>query len=145
MIATKKCFLLLILTLLSSGVYGQVADSTYYNRLFYTAKVWGYVKYYHTSMEEGTVDWDEILLTSIDGIKSAPDNASFNDSLYQVINQAGPMEIKSTILPNVPDSLNNNSDKAWMNASIFSEPVRAILDTIRVRFRPQNNSYVGEQ
>lgn len=141
----RKYFLLLILSLLPFGMYGQASDETYYERLYYTAKVWGHVKYYHTSMSGFSVDWDDVLLESLDQIKTASDNESFNNALLEMINQAGPMGAHSTPLPTVPDSLNNNSDMSWIYAPILSEQISAKLDTIKVRFRSQKNRYVGER
>lgn len=141
----KKWFVLIAFVLLSSEVYGQVADSTYYKRLYYTSKVWGHVKYYHSNVAGGGVDWDDVLLESIPGIKIAPNNSSFNDSLIQMIQRAGQMESNSTSLPSVPDSLNNNSDISWIQDSIFSEAVQTSLETIKDRFRPQSNVYVQKE
>jgi len=122
----------------------QVADSIYYNRLYYTCKVWGHAKYYHSEIASGNVDWDNALLGSLNAIKTAPNNIAFNEALLFMLNQAGEMASSSVALPTVPDSLNNNSDLGWIHNPIFSDPVKAILDTISVRFRPQSNVYVGE-
>lgn len=132
------------LILMSFGIYAQVSDSIYYNRLFYVCKAWGHVKYYHTETANGSVNWDDELLNSVSGIKNAPDNISFNDSLLLMLNNAGEMGIISGTLPNVPDSLNNNSDYSWIQNPIFSDSAKAILDTIKNRFRPQSNVYVDE-
>lgn len=130
---------------MSFGIYAQApADSVYYNRLFYVCKAWGHVKYYHTETANGSVIWDDALLDALSGIKNAPDNSSFNDSLLLMLASAGEMGIVTGNLPNVPDSLNNNTDYTWIQNSIFSDSARAILDTIRARFRPQSNVYVGE-
>lgn len=129
---------------MSSKAYTQVPDSIYYNRLFYVCKAWGHVKYFHTETANGNVNWDNELLQAISGIKNAQDNASFNDSLLLMLNNAGVMGISSGTLPNIPDSLNNNIDSLWIHNPIFLDSVIAKLDTIKNRFRPQNNNYVGE-
>ncbi len=143
--AAIKYLLLFILMLLPFGVQSQVTDEIYHERLFYTAKLWGHVKYFHSAMAGYMVDWDDVLLNSLDDIRNAPDNESFNQALLDMIHEAGPMETGSTLLPDFPDSLNNNNDTSWFYASKLSEDVSAALDTIRVRFRPQNNRYVSEQ
>jgi len=142
----KKTQLVLIfaITVMSIKATAQVADSIYYNRLYYTCKVWGHAKYYHTEIASGNVDWDNVLLGSFNAIKTAPNDLAFNDALLFMLNQAGEMGSSSAALPNVPDSLNNNSDLGWIHNPIFSDPVKAILETIRDRFRPQSNVYVGE-
>lgn len=140
-----KWMLLATILYSSFGIYAQSsADSIYYNRLFYVCKAWGHVKYFHTETANGNVNWDDALLDALSGIKNAPDNDSFNDSLMVMLSSAGEMGINAGTLPNVPDSLNNNVDYSWMQDPIFSNPVTAILDTIRMRFRPQSNVYVGQ-
>jgi len=125
--------------------YSQpVPDSVYYQRLFYLCKVWGHAKYYHTKIANGSINWDDELLRAINGAKYAPTNPSFNDSIQMMLNNAGDMGISTSILPDVPDSLNNNTDLDWIQNPFFSDIVRALLDTIRVRFRPQNNVYLGQ-
>ena len=128
---------------MSLGTYAQVSDSIYYNRLYYVCKAWGHVKYYHTEIAKGNVNWDIELLNTLDGIKNAPDNSSFNDSLALMLKNAGEMSISSSTLPSTPDSLNNN-DYSWIQNPIFLDSVRGILDTVKSRFRPQNNVYVDE-
>ena len=140
----KNWQLILILIAMAIGANAQVADSIYYNRLYHTCKVWGHVKYYHTEIANGNIDWDNVLLASVNAIKTAPDNLAFSDSLLAMLNQAGEMGTSSDPLPAVPDSLNNNTDLSWIHDPIFSDPVKAILETIRVRFRPQNNIYVSK-
>lgn len=139
-----KFTIISVLLLISFSTYSQVPDSIYYYRLFYACKAWGHAKYYHTETANGNVDWDNELLNAVSGIRNAPDNASFNDTLLLMLNNAGAMGTSSVVLPDIPDSLNNNTDYAWIQNSIFSDQVRAILDTIRSRFRPQSNIYVDE-
>ena len=127
------------------GSYAQTpSDSIYHNRLFYVCKAWGHVKYYHTEIANGNVNWDDELLNAISGIKNAPDNVSFNDSLLLMLNSSGVMATSSVPLPIIPDSLNNNSNHIWIQNPIFLNSTQAILDTIRVRFRPQSNVYVDQ-
>ncbi len=133
-----------IALLISISAYAQVPDSVYYDRLFYTCKAWGHVKYYHSEIANGTVNWDDELLNELSNIKNAPDNDFFNQSLLQMLTNAGEMETNSNSLPVIPDSLNNNNDYSWIQNPIFSDPAIAILDTIRNRFRPQSNVYLGE-
>jgi len=122
----------------------QVPDSVYYQRLYITCKVWGHVKYYHSNVANGAIQWDDILLNSINDIKTAPNNAAFNNSLLAMINSAGVTTSGSNVLPGIPDSLNNNKDYSWIHDPILSNNVSSALDTIRSKFRPQNNAFVTE-
>jgi C-terminal processing protease CtpA/Prc len=138
----KKLLLILIIAIFSLGIYAQVSDSVYYERLYYTCKVWGHAKYYHSKIAAGEVDWDDVLLAALPGIKNAPDNQAFNDSLLVMLLQAGETQAGTEPLPEVPDSLNNNTDLAWIYHPIFSNTVSALLDTIMQRFTPKDNVYV---
>ena len=139
----KKLFFISLIILLSINTYAQVPDSVYYKRLFYVCKVWGHIKYYHTETANGNVNWDNELLNTISGIKNASDNNSFNDSLLLIINSAGSMEISSETLPDIIDSLFIVNFE-WIHNPIFSNSVKAKLDTIKSRFRPQSNVYINE-
>lgn len=52
-------------------------------------KAWGHMKYYHTGIAKGNVNWDDALLNALDGIKSAPTTTAFNDSLLALLKTAG--------------------------------------------------------
>jgi hypothetical protein len=138
----RKLLLFLLAFTFSFGVYAQVSDSVYYERLYYTCKVWGHAKYYHSRIAAGQVDWDNVLLNALSGIKNAPNNQAFNDSLLLMLQQAGETEAGTEPLPDVPDSLYNNKDLTWMYHPIFSNAVSALLDTIMKRFTPRPNIYV---
>ncbi len=120
------------------------AQNSYYEQLYYVCKAWGHAKYYHTELAKGAINWDDELLDALENIKNASDNTAFNQELLKLLNQAGEMQTSTSNLPVVPDSLNNNTDFSWIEEEILSDDVRSILDTIRVRFRPQSNFYVGE-
>jgi carboxyl-terminal processing protease len=139
----KKCILASLFCLVVFQSNSQVVpDSVYYKRLFYLCKVWGHAKYYHTEIAAGHINWDDELLKAVDGVKTAPDNAAFNDTIQRMLNNAGAMGYNPAILPIVPDSLNNNINTLWMHDTIFSDTVRSLLDTIKGKFRPQSNVYV---
>ena len=132
-----------MIILLSISTYAQVPDSVYYKRLFYVCKAWGHIKYYHTETANGNVNWDNILLNTISGIKKASDNDSFNDSLLIIINSAGTMGTSTETLPDISDSL-FIVNYEWIHNPILSNSVKAKLDTIKSRFRPQSNIYINE-
>lgn len=133
--------LILILSILIS-VQSYAQSTDYYQRLYYTCKAWGYVKYFHSAMETCTIDWDSVLIASLPQVQAATNNQEFNDALYQMIIAPGGMAIPTTSPPVIPDSLFLNLDNSWFNDSILSDQVRNELDTIEARFRPHDNCYV---
>ena len=135
-----KWLLTLIIIPISLNIYSQMlSDSIYHERLFYTCKAWGHFKYYHSELAKGSVNWDEALIEAIDGIKESEDNTAFNEVILAMFNKAGEMGISTNYTPIIPDSLNNNLDRDWINNSILSNSVQSVLDTISQRFRPQQN------
>jgi len=140
----KKQILSLLLVVAVFQVNSQVVtDSIYHERLFYLCKVWGYAKYYHTRIAAGLVNWDNELLNTVTAAKTATTNAAFNEVLLNMLNNAGTMGTSDVTLPVVPDSLNNNNDLSWIQSPFLSDAVRANLNTITSRFRPQSNVYVN--
>lgn len=139
-----KINLLLLVLILSLSSIAQVSDSAYYHRLFYVCKAWGHVKYYHPNVAAGNVNWDIELMHFIPKVRNTIDNNAFDDSLLVFIDKAGAITISTEELPSFPDSLNNNLDYSWIQNAIFSDSVTARLDTIRSRFRPQDNVYLSQ-
>ena len=141
---TTRLFLMTVLvTILGiTSLYAQTEDSVYYERLYYTCKVWGHAKYYHSRIAAGEVDWDDVLLDALPNIKNATNNQEFNNALLAMLQQAGETQTVNGMLPVIPDSLNNNLDLSWIYNPIFSNAVSAVLDTIFQRFRTQTNIYV---
>ena len=60
------------------NILAQDNDSIYYERLYFTCKFWGHLKYYHTEIAAGNIDWDEVLLDHLDSIKSASYEGKFH-------------------------------------------------------------------
>jgi len=123
----------------------QVApDSVYYERLFYTGKIWGFLKYFHSEVATGNIDWDSKLISALTNIKNDTTNQDFNVTLSNLIYNAGEMARIGYPLYDVHDSLKYNLNLNWLDDPIFSDSVKAGLDTVKTRFRRQNNYYVGE-
>lgn len=84
----------------------------------------------------GRPHWDDVLLQNLPAVETASSDEDFNSALTTLIEAAGPMANLITVLPTIPDSLKFNLDLSWINDPVFSTDVRALLDTVRVRFRP---------
>ncbi|HZX62896.1 MAG TPA: GEVED domain-containing protein [Bacteroidales bacterium] len=138
-----KWILVLGFLLPLTGIIAQIPTADYYQRLFFLCKAWGHAKYYHTEIAKGLVNWDNELLRAAAAAKNAPTNDAFNDSLLQMLNNAGPMGTSSATLPVIPDSLNNNLDLSWIQDPFLSAGVKNILLDIKNKFRPQKNVYLG--
>jgi carboxyl-terminal processing protease len=121
----------------------SLPDSNLVNRYFYTAKVWGYLKYFHSEVAKTSSSWDDVLTEALAKIRLSANEGDLNNALTDMLNSAGAMAIPNTPPPVVADSLKYNLDLRWLNDPILSPDVRSALDTVRTRFRTQSNNYVG--
>lgn len=139
--------IILILSICCIAVYSN-AQSSYQERLYYTCKVWGFVKYYHSRVSTCMVNWDSVLVTNLPAIKTAATDSVFNDILDSMLNAAGSMAIAtSPLLDTLAPELKRNRNFGWIGAPIFRSDVKIQLDTIKNNFRPHpicwvmNNDY----
>jgi hypothetical protein len=140
----QRIFTLLFTALIFSSAGAQIVpDSIYFQRLYHSCKVWGYVKYFHSAMENCEIDWDSVLIAKLPHIQSEPTNQGFKDILLDMIMAPGEMGTPAGPPPNIPDSLFFNLHLDWFNDTALSPAIHDALDTIRVRFRPQGNCYVS--
>ncbi|NCA77280.1 MAG: T9SS type A sorting domain-containing protein [Alphaproteobacteria bacterium] len=139
----KRIILLLFSMAVAATVCGQSLPD-YPGRLFYTCKVWGFVKYFHSETANCTVNLDSALLQALPQIEAATTTDAFNQALLTLINSPGPPALPTVPMPVVPDSLMYNLDLSWFQDPVFTQQVRGALDTIRVRFRPRPHCLVGE-
>jgi len=142
----KKIQLLFVALTLS--IISIAQNPTYQQKLFYTCKVWGFVKYFHSNVSTCGVNWDSVLLHCLPLVKSAVTQNDFNNALDTMLNAAGPMIITHTPpCDTMPADLKRNLNTTWINAPMLRADVKTILDTINNNFRPhaecwvKNNSY----
>lgn len=134
---------LLSLLLLFCILHTNAQNPTYQQKLFYTCKIWGFVKYFHSGVSTCSVNWDSILVSRLPHIKAAITNDDFNNELDTLLNAAGPMTIATGILPDtIPPELKRNLDFSWFNDPIIRNDVKVKLDTIKNNFRPHPNCWV---
>src|SRR5580765_8326490 len=88
-----------LLSVASKVSIAQVPDDTN-GRLWRLCKVWGFAKYYHPNNCE--VNWNNLLLTTIDSVIASSSNESFNSALLNMLSAAG-------VIPHASDPLVNNN------------------------------------
>jgi len=131
----KKYFMLFVTCILCLSALAQIP--TLQQKLYYTCKVWGFVKYYHSNVSVCNVNWDSVLLASLPAIKNAANDSEFNDALDSMLEAAGPMALSSTYFPDtLAPALKRNRNFNWISNAIFRADVQIILDTIKNNFRP---------
>jgi carboxyl-terminal processing protease len=118
-------------------------DPSYQQKLYYTCKVWGFVKYYHSRVSICQVNWDSVLVSALPLIKSAGSNNDFNDALASMLSAAGPTAIATTPSPDtLPAELKRNLNFGWINDPVFRNDIKILLDTIKNNFRPHDVCWV---
>jgi carboxyl-terminal processing protease len=142
LVTMRKLFILcLILSVCNGGLRAQ--NPTYQQKLYYTCKIWGFVKYFHSGVSNCQVNWDSILVARLPAIKNAVTNTDFNNALDTLLNAAGPMAIVPGVLPDtISPLLKRNRNFSWINDTLLRADVRVILDTIRNNFRPHLGCWV---
>ena len=138
-----SCFLLLFSQAQIKPDVSLTNGPTYQQKLYYSCKVWGFVKYYHSRVSICQVDWDSVLIASFPDIKSAVTTDEFNDALASMLAAAGPMEIATTPSPDtLPLELKRNLNFEWTSDPFFRQDVKEFLDTIKNNFRPHATCWV---
>ncbi len=137
----RKLILLLICSLY--GMNAMAQTPTLQQKLYYTCKVWGFVKYYHSNVSTCHVNWDSVLLHTLPLVRSAASSDQFNDALDTMLMSAGPMAISTSYFPDtLPAKLKRNRDWNWIAAPALRSDVQTQLDTIKNNFRPNINCWV---
>ncbi|MHB1050736.1 MAG: T9SS type A sorting domain-containing protein [Bacteroidota bacterium] len=122
----------------------QTLDSTTIDRLYYTAKVWGYMKYFHSEVAKGLYNWDSVLIQTLPGVMNAGSDADFNTAMLSMIKKPGPTVRSIQPPPVIPESLKYNLDLTWINDSVFSTEVKDSLNAIKTWIRKRTNAYLGQ-
>ena len=131
----KTKILIILLCTFASTLLAQ--NPSYQEKLYYTCKVWGFVKYFHSQVSICEVNWDSVLVSNLPRIKNAVTNNDFNDALDTLLQDAGPMAIAAYPYPNtVPPELRRNLDFGWFNDTVLRPDIKAKLDTIKDNFWP---------
>ena len=131
--------------LVLSGTHADAQGPTYPQKLYYTCKVWGFVKYHHSMASNCLVDWNAALLNTLPSIKNSKGLQEFRDALDTLILAAGPMAIASTPAPDsLPPERRRNRDLSWIDDSLLGTGVRERLKVIRDNFRPHPICWVRE-
>ena len=84
----KRRLLLLIILFGYQTIFAQdkISES---EKLISTAKVWGFLKYYHPNVADGTYNWDQQLFDVLPKIKEAKTKQEYSEVLVNWINSLG--------------------------------------------------------
>lgn len=137
----RKILLVILAVLCIKTVEAQ--GPSLQQKLYYTTKVWGFAKYYHSNVSTCGVNWDSVLLHVLPMVRSAATDSAFNDALDTMLVAAGPMALATTTMPTITDAeLKRNLNFNWISSPALRVEVQTILDTIKNNFRPHNECWV---
>ncbi len=131
----RKLIPLIAICIWSNATYAQTP--TMQEKLYYTCKVWGFVKYYHSEVSVCNVNWDSVLIDVLPDVRAASTNNEFNDALMHMLDAAGPMALATTPYSDTFTiaKLKQNRDWSWISSPILRIDVQILLDTIKNNFR----------
>lgn len=119
-------------------------ELTEVEKLAYVAKSWGLVKYYHSDIGTGKVNWDSVFIQHVELIRSATSNEEFNVELQKLL------AVPSKTIP-FNDSLNCRTNEVekmvdfrWINADDISKENKQILRSILKGKDQYRNKYVSD-
>ncbi|PKB17852.1 S41 family peptidase [Flavobacterium sp. 5] len=135
----KKNFLFLFLVF-TQIIFCQT-KLTETQKLAATCKVWGFLKYYHPNVADGSKNWDEQLFEVLPKIEQAQTKEEFSLILENWIDALGEVKkIAPIIPPKDIEYFDKNFDLSWTNNSkLFSKKLSAKLKFI------EDNRFQGEQ
>lgn len=82
-------FLLITIIFTANIGHSQIQREVYIERLLTTCKVWGYMKYHHTNVNQNAFDMDSLLVMKWKNIVYQPSNQAFKDSLSSMVASIG--------------------------------------------------------
>ena len=135
-----KKITLLLLVVLSQIVFCQT-KLTETQKLSATCKVWGFLKYYHPKVADGSKNWDEQLFTILPQVEKAQTKEEFSLILESWIDSLGEVKAIAPIIPRKDiDYFDKNFDLSWINKNkLFSKNLSMKLKFI------ENNRFQGDQ
>src|ERR1043166_7461510 len=116
----------------------------YGDRLYKLCKVWGFLKYYHSEVSNCRRNWDSVLLATVPLVKNAADDAAFDAALNGMVDAAGTMALPLVPPKELAPGFDINLDFGWIHKAGLSAQLAAKLDTVKSRFRPYPNCFVGQ-
>lgn len=135
-----KKITLFFLVVLSQTVFGY-AKLTETQKLAATCKVWGFLKYYHPQVADGSKNWDEQLFTILPQVENAQTKEEFSTVLEKWIASQGEIKAyKGIKLDPKAEYFTKNLNLSWIDDSkVFSKNLSNKLKFI------ETNRYQGKQ
>jgi C-terminal processing protease CtpA/Prc len=135
----KRRFLLLLLIITQTAFSNTKITET--QKLATTCKVWGFLKYYHPNVADGSKNWDEQLFIILPQIEKTQTKEEFSLVLENWIDALGEVKKIAPILsPKDIEYFDKNFNLSWIyNDKLFSKSLSKKLKFI------EENRFQGDQ
>lgn len=137
--------IIIIILILSSKFTFSQKNISQTEKLTATCKVWGFLKYYHPNVANGSFDWQNQLKEVLPKIEETKTKEEFSLVLENWINSLGEVKkIEPIIVSDTIKYFDKNFDLSWIDKTkLFSKNLSEKLKFIeRNRFQGKHN-YVG--
>lgn len=136
----KKTIFLLIIFICGNNLFAQ-NELTEIEKLASTAKIWGFLKYYHPEVANGKYNWDEELFKILPEVKNSKNKEQLSQIYIEWIDKVG--QIKKCKKCNENSELayfKKNFDLNWIKTSdLFTKELSEKLKFI------ENNRHQGKK
>jgi C-terminal processing protease CtpA/Prc len=129
----KKSILIVLVLLFQSGFAQEKLSET--QKLAATAKIWGFLKYYHPNVADGKTNWDDQLFDILPQVEEAQTKEEFSTVLENWIASLGEVKSYKTTKPDQKaDYFYKNFDLSWIKKKeLFSKSL-----SIKLKFIEEN-------
>ncbi len=106
-------------------------------------KIWGFLKYYHSSVAKGNMDWDSVFMHRIADLPSFKSKQTLSDYYKNWIESLGEIKPCKECSIKSPDSHKLNFDLSWTDdKNKFSDSLIELLDFVEKNRNTGYNYYV---
>jgi len=140
----KKTILLLLTIICINTVFAQ-KKLTETEKLTTTAKVWGFLKYYHPNVADGKYNWDEELFKILPSIENCDNTVELSQLYLDWINSLGKVKkCNKCKTKNDVKNFEKNFDLSWIrDIQLFTSELSNKLKYIEINRHQGKKHYVS--
>lgn len=113
-----KKTLLVVLVLLFQSSFSKPITET--QKLAITCKIWGFLKYYHPNITDGSKNWDEQLFQFLPQIEKTQTAEEFSLIIEEWVSSLGEIKTSKVLKPvKKPDYFDKNFNLSWISKNDF--------------------------
>ncbi|MEO9481965.1 MAG: S41 family peptidase [Ekhidna sp.] len=114
------------------------------DRIYYTCKVWGFLKYYHPLVSRGAFDWDDKMQKVLGFTSNFQTHAQLSDYMARWIYNLGAIKPCTSCQPAPYDPFLKNFDLSWTQSSVFTDKLKETLKGVEENRFQGDHYYIGQ-